>query len=47
MSTDMSAMSTPLKMMLPEVGSSIQFRQRRKVLLPEPDGPTTTTFAPC
>ena len=32
--------------MLPEVGSSIQFKHRRKVLLPEPDGPSTATISP-
>ena len=30
----------------PPVGSSIQFKQRRNVLFPEPDGPITTTISP-
>src|SRR5699024_4002948 len=46
MSTFISAISTPLKMILPDVGSSMQFRQRKKVLLPEPDGPSTATISP-
>ena len=32
--------------MLPPVGSSIQFKQRKKVLFPEPEGPKTTTISP-
>lgn len=44
--TRISAMLTPLKMIAPPVGSSIQLRQRRKVDLPEPDGPMTATFSP-
>ena len=46
MSTFISVRSTPWNRMLPEVGSSMQFRQRKNVLLPEPDGPITTTFSP-
>ena len=34
------------KTMLPDVGSSIQFKQRRNVLFPEPDGPSTATMSP-
>ena len=44
--TCISAMSTPLKITCPPVGSSIQFKQRKKVLLPEPDGPMTTMISP-
>ena len=32
--------------MLPEVGSSMQLRQRKNVDFPDPDGPITTTFSP-
>ena len=39
-------MSTPSKMMEPLVGSSSRFRLRRKVDLPEPEGPMTTTTSP-
>src|SRR5262245_64952165 len=35
--------STPSKVTLPSVGSSNRLRQRRKVLLPEPDGPMMNT----
>ncbi len=38
--------STPLKMMEPPVGSSSRFRLRRKVDLPEPEGPMTTMTSP-
>ena len=31
--------------MLPLVGRSSKLRQRKKVLLPEPDGPMMTTFS--
>ena len=41
-----SVMSVPSKVMVPLVGVSSRFRQRRKVDLPEPDGPMTTTFSP-
>ena len=41
-----SVMSTPSKVMVPEVGSSSRFRQRRKVDLPEPEGPMMATFSP-
>ena len=34
------------KVMVPEVGSSSRFRQRRKVDLPEPEGPIMATFSP-
>ena len=39
-------MSTPSKMMEPEVGTSSRFSERRKVLLPEPEGPMTTMTSP-
>ena len=39
-------MSTPLKTMEPPVGSSIRLRERRKVDLPEPEGPMTTITSP-
>ena len=38
--------STPLKMISPSVGSSRRFRLRRKVDLPEPEGPMTTITSP-
>ena len=41
-----SVMSTPSKVMVPEVGSSSRFRHRRNVDLPEPEGPMTATFSP-
>ena len=41
-----SVMSVPSKVMVPLVGVSSRFRQRRKVDLPEPEGPMTTTFSP-
>ena len=46
MSTLGSVMTVPSKVMVPEVGSSSKFRQRRKVDLPEPEGPMMTTFSP-
>ncbi len=39
-------MSTPSKMMAPEVGTSSRFSERRKVDLPEPDGPMMTITSP-
>ena len=39
-------MSTPSKMISPSVGSSSRFSERRKVLLPEPEGPMTTMTSP-
>ena len=41
-----SVMSVPSKVMVPVVGVSSRFRQRRKVDLPEPEGPMMTTFSP-
>src|SRR5699024_8277975 len=41
-----SVISVPSKVMMPSVGVSSRFRQRRKVDLPEPEGPMTTTFSP-
>ena len=41
-----SVMSVPSKVIVPPVGSSRRFRQRRNVLLPEPEGPMTTTTSP-
>ena len=43
---DEDAISTPLKMIFPDVGSSIQFRHRKNVLFPEPEGPITATISP-
>jgi len=42
----LSQMSVPSKMILPEVGFSSKFRQRRNVDLPPPEGPMmeTTSF---
>ena len=39
-------MSTPSKMIEPEVGVSSRFRLRRNVLLPPPDGPMTAMTSP-
>src|SRR5699024_8251655 len=39
--------SVPSKEIEPEVGVSSRFRHRRKVDLPEPEGPMMTTFSPC
>ena len=39
-------MSTPSKMMEPPVGISSRFRLRRKVDLPDPEGPMTTITSP-
>ena len=41
-----SVISAPLKNILPPVGSSRRFRQRKKVDLPDPEGPMTTTTSP-
>ena len=41
-----AVMHCPSKTISPEVGTSSRFRQRRKVDLPEPEGPMTTTFSP-
>ena len=41
-----SVMSTPSNVIVPEVGISSRFRQRKNVDLPEPDGPITTTTSP-
>ena len=46
MSTLGSVMTVPLKVMVPALGSSSRLRQRRKVDLPEPEGPMMTTFSP-
>ena len=42
----LSVISTPSKRIVPSVGSSSRLRQRRNVLLPEPEGPTTNTTSP-
>ena len=42
----MPVMSTPSKMMEPEVGVSSRFRLRRNVLLPPPEGPITAMTSP-
>ena len=42
----MSVISTPWYKILPDVGSSIQLRHLKNVLLPEPEGPITTTLSP-
>ena len=39
-------MSTPSNTMEPPVGSSSRFRLRKKVDLPEPEGPMTTITSP-
>ena len=36
----------PLELMVPPVGFSSRFRQRRKVDLPQPDGPIRQTTSP-
>ena len=41
-----AAISTPSKITWPLVGSSSKFKQRRKVLFPEPDGPMIDTTSP-
>ena len=41
-----AVISSPSKVMVPEVGISIWLRHRRNVDLPEPEGPITTTFSP-
>ena len=41
-----SVISVPSKRICPPVGTSRRFRQRRKVDLPEPEGPMTTTTSP-
>ena len=41
-----SVISVPSKVMVPAVGVSSRLRQRRKVDLPEPEGPMMTTFSP-
>ena len=38
--------STPSNLMLPPVGISSRFRQRRKVDLPQPEGPMRQTTSP-
>ena len=40
-----SVMTSLSKVMVPAEGSSSRLRQRRKVDLPEPEGPMTTTFS--
>ena len=37
---------SPSNRICPPLGCSRRFRHRRKVLLPEPDGPIMTTFSP-
>ena len=39
-------MSTPSNSICPPEGTSSRLRQRKKVLLPEPEGPIITTFSP-
>ena len=39
--------STPSKMMCPPVGTSSRFKQRKKLDLPEPEGPITPQHRPC
>ena len=46
MSTDLSARSTPSKMICPAVGSSSRFSDRSSVDLPEPEGPIMATTSP-
>jgi len=46
MSVFLSVRSRPSTMTLPDVTSSKRFRQRKKVDLPEPDGPITATTSP-
>ena len=41
-----SVMTVFSKVMVPAVGVSSRLRQRRKVDLPDPEGPITTTFSP-
>ena len=41
-----SVMTVPWKEMVPALGVSSRFKHRRKVDLPEPEGPITTTFSP-
>ena len=41
-----SVISMPSKIICPDVGRSKRFMQRRKVDLPEPDGPMITIFSP-
>ena len=41
-----SVMTSPSKVMVPEVGSSSRFRLRRNVDLPEPEGPMMTILSP-
>ena len=45
-STPAAQMSCPSKMTLPPLGSSRRLRHRKKVLLPLPEGPITTTTSP-
>ncbi len=37
---------SPSNQISPEVGVSSRFKQRRKVLFPDPEGPMTTTLSP-
>ncbi len=41
-----SVITVPWKVMVPLLGVSSRFRHRRKVDLPDPEGPMTTTFSP-
>ncbi len=41
-----SVITVPSKVMEPEVGVSSRLSERRKVDLPEPEGPMMTTFSP-
>ena len=42
----LSVMSMPLNRICPSVGTSSRFKHRRKVDLPEPEGPMMTTTSP-
>ena len=42
-----SVISTPSNVILPPVGISRRFKQRRKVDLPLPEGPIITITYPC
>ena len=46
MSVPGAVMSCPLKKIWPPVGVSSRFKQRRKVDLPEPEGPMMAIFSP-
>ena len=46
MSQRREVMSTPLMCIFPEVGTSSKFIHRKKVDLPEPEGPIIATTSP-